>query len=761
MSLALLIFTAACGSAVEPGGAPLSAAGSSDAAGGEGISLASYQVYVDPMATDIRYLPNTAAGALTQSLFFSKTPNDFLGQTLANGSVAISNASTTHYDLGGNTIRLQGSGSGLCLQNVESGGKHLQGLTARFTLMPSSLTVGEGGSGITGGFAVDYGDVANGLTSCRPLALTNTNNTRYSFSLNFDATLTGTTPATYISNVSPTALVFTNGSATLTINGSGFVVGGRAPQVLINGESVQNNGGQISYTNTQIIVTLPSNFVGTSGQLSVQPFHSPAVSGPYLTNPTKLSYTATVGAGQAGTRPLLLYTYSGLVTFDSSSCLGAAMPEDAELINGVSLSTSGSVQTMSYLGAPGANKTIYAMWDFDNSGSFTVGDYYAFSSHQDWDPGVNNLDRTGTSSMVGGAGFTCATDDTHNVSCWGRNDSGALGDGTTTNSNAPVKIQNAYSRYSVAKGISEGHSCSLQNDSLQCWGANGVGQLGDGTTTSSNVPVNVDGMTSGVQSAAVGTVATCAIQNQALYCWGNNSSGQLGIGSTKNSNKPQAVIGMDNNVTAVAMGASHACAVQDGSLFCWGSNALGQLGTGDNRDSLTPVAVTGLPSGNVVGLATGTNHTCATVGQQLYCWGSNSNAQIGDDSGKDQAAPVAITAMTSVSMVSAGSVNSCVINGGRAYCWGDNSLGQIGDNTTTNRTTPTQVTGLTNPTEIVSAHLYSCAKDSGRMKCWGSGGLGNLGVGDNSDHYTPTNVTHFGVESAGMAITTQFSACPF
>jgi alpha-tubulin suppressor-like RCC1 family protein len=148
---------------------------------------------------------------------------------------------------------------------------------------------------------------------------------------------------------------------------------------------------------------------------------------------------------------------------------------------------------------------------------------------------------------------------------------------------------------SVALGGGGGHTCAVKTDgSLWCWGNNFYGQLGDGTYTSRNTPVQI--MSSEVSSVALGGYHTCAVKTDgSLWCWGLNDVGQLGDGTNTSKTTPVQI--MSSGVSSVALGYAHTCAVKaDGSLWCWGRNNYGQLGDGGGWKN-TPVYIMNLGSG--------------------------------------------------------------------------------------------------------------------------------------------------------------------
>ena len=181
----------------------------------------------------------------------------------------------------------------------------------------------------------------------------------------------------------------------------------------------------------------------------------------------------------------------------------------------------------------------------------------------------------------------------------------------------------------------------LTDGSVKCWGNNGYGQLGDGSSTHSSIPVSVSGISTAT-SISLGSIHSCAVlTDRSIKCWGDNSDGRLGDGSTTDSATPVSVTGISTAV-GVALGYSYSCAVlMSGSAKCWGTNSYGQLGDGSTTGSLAPVSVTGISTASSIAL--GSYHSCALLTDELAkCWGNNDSGQLGDGSQTSSSTPVSV-----------------------------------------------------------------------------------------------------------------------
>lgn len=289
------------------------------------------------------------------------------------------------------------------------------------------------------------------------------------------------------------------------------------------------------------------------------------------------------------------------------------------------------------------------------------------------------------SKLSAGRTHTCGVTTGGTAYCWGDN---SLGNSTGIPSPIPVLVAGGLSFASVIAGY--GHSCGVTTGGAgYCWGNNGSGEFGNGTTqTQSDVPAAVSG---GLTFASIspGRSFTCSRTTAgAAYCWGTNGNGELGDGTTLPRTLPVPVSGL-LTFAMVGAGGFHACGLTaGGQAYCWGGNDFGQLGDGTTVQRNGPVLVSGQLSFAM--LSVGNRHTCGvTTGGVAYCWGDNSSFNLGNGSGANSSIPVAIAGGLSFASVSAGRFHSCgVTTSGAGYCWGNADLG---DGTTTFSPVPVRV----------------------------------------------------------------------
>jgi alpha-tubulin suppressor-like RCC1 family protein len=349
---------------------------------------------------------------------------------------------------------------------------------------------------------------------------------------------------------------------------------------------------------------------------------------------------------------------------------------------------------------------------------------------------------TSATDIRAGNGTFCAVPDASDRTCWGLNGSGEIGDGTTTDRQTPVPSTHlagaaAYDLGgTLTGGVERGTACKVVSGQAKCWGYNGQGQLGDGTTNASLSPVTVlfdddpDPHVvhlvplSGVTAVAVGGDHGCAIVGGGqVWCWGANGSGQLGDNTTDSragAVKVQQDTDPDDDApladaSAIVAGNSHTCALlATKKVRCWGANGSGQLGrSGSGNQADLPVK-TQTPDAeltNVTDLVSGDNHNCAVQAdplepnnQTLLCWGENGENQLGVSGGNSNRAKVTLETPDPddplpgpwISDVAAGRDNTCaVLLDTTVSCWGDNTDGQVGDGIGSSSTARVTVAGGT------------------------------------------------------------------
>jgi alpha-tubulin suppressor-like RCC1 family protein len=337
------------------------------------------------------------------------------------------------------------------------------------------------------------------------------------------------------------------------------------------------------------------------------------------------------------------------------------------------------------------------------------------------------------------------------LAAWGRNDSGQLGDNTTTERHVPVPVNlNAgsalYGKRVVAIAAGLYHSLALCSDgSVAAWGRNSDGQLGDNTAMGRLLPVavNTGSGVSAIYGKAVAAIAAGSSHSVALCsdgtvaAWGRNNYGQLGNRSTTGSYVPVAVNSSSEvsalygkMVTSIAAGGVHSVALcWDGMVAAWGRNNYGQLGDNTGRDTNAPVAVntglgiSALHSRTVVSIAAGMEHTLALCSDgTVAAWGRNFEGQLGDDmaSGAASLKPVVVNTnegvsalySTIVTAIAAGYNHSlAVCLDGTAAAWGSRAYGQLGNNSTTISDVPVPVdtTALATGRRFASSASGCCA----------------------------------------------------
>jgi alpha-tubulin suppressor-like RCC1 family protein len=276
--------------------------------------------------------------------------------------------------------------------------------------------------------------------------------------------------------------------------------------------------------------------------------------------------------------------------------------------------------------------------------------------------------------------------------------------------------------------------------------------------SSNNALVNVESVSLGLNHA-------CAISNGNVYCWGNNEKfnddgsrladnfvGKVGVNTINNFFLKAQSLG--DTAQELALGMNHSCLLNNGVVLCFGSNANKQLGNSSAGSEQSNRTFVTTMSSDVNHIFSGSHHICGIKGGESFCWGRNTEGQLGNNNTLDsfnavqtQIDNTGTAFLQGVTQLALGFKHSCGIADGKAYCWGANNAGQIGDTTTIDKfyAVPTYDTDLNNVTTLVAGSKHNCAiGTAGKIYCWGENGLGQIGTGSNSPAFfsNPVLVTN-------------------
>ncbi|MBS1983200.1 MAG: hypothetical protein JST16_03430 [Bdellovibrionales bacterium] len=535
-------------------------------------------------------------------------------------------------------------------------------------------------------------------------------------------------PGVQVTGLSPNSLVFLDGSKNLVSLGSLSdltLLAGVSANIQSQLNAKLSTGSVVSKsgdTMTGGLQTTMLNLSSSSAGFSLSSDASKNLTTSSV-SATELGYLSGASSGlqaQISAKQSNFASQSANFMYAGPSSGGATTPTFRALVQNdlplmVGDSGSGGVKGAApapSAGAAAANKFLKAdgTWaNFNYLGQTCSAGYY-----------MSGFDSTGTkictalpsnvtfTRVSAGNQFECGLLSDTTVKCWGLNGSGQLGNGSTTGSYVPVDVRGPDgSKLSSITDIAAGYSsvCALKNDgTVWCWGYNGYGNTGNGNTTNPQLsPTQVINLTSATQISA-GYHSTCARRsNGTIKCWGYNGYGELGDNTTVAQSTPVQVITV-SNANQVSMGMSSACAaLSDGTAKCWGYNGMGEMGDGTTTNRPTPVNVIAVGGGSAM---TGVTYIAAARGNNSYA------------------------------------EHACAVKtDGSMACWGINNYGQLGSANTTTSYTPVSVVGMANAVKVQTGLYFTCATISdGTAKCWGYNGVGNLGTNNTSTYYAPVNV---------------------
>jgi alpha-tubulin suppressor-like RCC1 family protein len=406
----------------------------------------------------------------------------------------------------------------------------------------------------------------------------------------------------------------------------------------------------------------------------------------------QLTATPTDANGAAiGNRPITWASDNSAVATVGANgqvaAVGVGTARVTATSEGVSGTTSITVTTLNF--------ASLSAGDLHNCGLTTEGAAYCWGARISFESGLYGyasrpipvLGGVEFASLAAGAFHTCGLTTDGTAYCWG---SSELGDGTDESSETPVPVTGGLTFGALTAAY---HTCGLTTTGeAYCWGRNDRGHLGDGSTTMRLVPTRVAGGLTFESLAAGSYEHTCGLtSNGDAYCWGRNGQGELGNGSTADSHLPVRVR-FALGFTAIVAGGIHTCGIAPPDAYCWGTARV--LGNAVGASSLVPRLVEG--GHTFTALSAGVHHTCGLTNDgSLYCWGRNGNGELGNGTTSDELLPTRVVGGIRFSSVSAGMGHTCALStDGIAYCWGNNRIGELGAGFfSENSTVPVKVVG--------------------------------------------------------------------
>ncbi|MCB9651235.1 MAG: hypothetical protein H6730_32260 [Deltaproteobacteria bacterium] len=346
---------------------------------------------------------------------------------------------------------------------------------------------------------------------------------------------------------------------------------------------------------------------------------------------------------------------------------------------------------------------------------------------RDAGPGDAGVEVAPGRSLATGNNHSCARTPQGTVECWGLNENGLLGDGTTEPRSTPVAVVGLADVVELESGIA--HTCArLRDGPVRCWGRNDRGALGDGTTEYRATPVEV-GDLRGVRKLSAGAWHTCALMlDGSIRCWGGNEHAQLGDGTMTERTTPVVVANLPKAID-VAAGDDFTCALgEDGTVRCWGFIVPGGLvgtfpsnGTTTGTTAFVPIPDLG---DEVVAISAGRSHACALMADgTARCWGANTNGELGDTTRTHRVTPVEVYQADGVVELDLAGFSCGRWRDGSVRCWGAYRSDGV-------ETYPRAVEGIRDAVEISVGTAHGCARLSdGTVRCWGYNGDGQSTAG--------------------------------
>lgn len=375
--------------------------------------------------------------------------------------------------------------------------------------------------------------------------------------------------------------------------------------------------------------------------------------------------------------------------------------------------------------------------------NFVVGVSASVADEDAIEPGVQ-LD---ASTLSVGHEFNCALDAAGKAYCWGANGNGQLADGTTENRSIPTPVDTDLTFSAISAGVN--HACAISTEGdAYCWGLRATNRLGIGGSNDSSAVVTPTLVQGGHKfiTISAGDNHTCAISvDNDAYCWGYGGNAKTGRGNTNTSASPFKVIG-DLKYKSISAGFYHTCAITiDDTAVCWGSSGSGRSGVGEgvsgNVTTPTPVA----SAEKFASVIAGYTSSCAlTTGGDAYCFGSNAYRQLGNGTTDNSAVPTPVSGGHKFVSISLWYYHACGTTAtGEVYCWGNNDWGRLGIGNTVAQAEPVQVQAPVKFAYAGTGRYHTCGVSTeGAVYCWGRNDSANqLGTGRSGARYNPAPVS--------------------
>jgi alpha-tubulin suppressor-like RCC1 family protein len=310
-------------------------------------------------------------------------------------------------------------------------------------------------------------------------------------------------------------------------------------------------------------------------------------------------------------------------------------------------------------------------------------------------------------AVEGGLTHSIALRSDGTVWSWGRNEFKALGNGSREMlSNVPVQTRNLGNVVAVAAAVE--FSLALRSDgTVWAWGINTSSVLAEPYPVPyESLPVQIQGLGNVVAIAASGYSAMALRGDGTVWCWGSNGKGQLGDGSSVSDSAAPVMVRNLANVVAIAAGYNFKAALRtDGTVWAWGEKLI--CGTAENSN--VPVQIAGIS--DVVSIVAGDSHIIARKSNgTVWSWGADTNCKLGNSTCTNKNTPTEVVAVSGAIAFAPGAYHSVALKpDGTVWAWGWNVVGELGDGTETDRRTAVQAIGLDGVTRIGAGDMHTLA----------------------------------------------------